>query len=126
MEKEGLDTNKISKTVDNLLSAKQAIDFYKNNSIRKHVSFLSKNKCSVNKKIFLEEAGEIIFKSFSEILSFISGTYYPPRSKKILNLILRLKKDQFIKSTLGGCVIEVKNNFILISKEVKIKKYSIG
>ena len=122
MEKEGLDTKKIIKTVDNLLSANQALDFYKNKSIRKHVSFLSKNKCIISKKIFLEEAGEIIFKSFSDILSLISGTYYPPRSKKVLNLIERLKKDNFAKSTLGGCFVEIKNNFILISKELKIKK----
>jgi len=122
MEKEGLDTQKIIKTVDNLVSANQALNFYKNKSLYKHSSFLSKNKCLINKKIFLEEAGEIIFKSFSDILLLVSGTYYPPRSKKIINLISRLKKNKFIKSTLGGCIIEEKDNFILVSKEVKSKK----
>ena len=47
----------------------------------------------------------------------MSGTYYPPRSKKIISLIDRVKKAKFNKSTLGGCVIEKKDNFILISKE---------
>ena len=70
----------------------------------------------------MEEAGEIVFKSFSDILSLVSGTYYPPRSKKITNLIVRIKKGKFVKSTLGGCVIEEKNNFILISKESRVKK----
>ena len=83
---------------------------------------MSKNKCIINKKIFSEEASEIIFKSFSDILSLVSGAYYPPRSKKIINLISRLKKDKFIKSTLGGCIVEEKDNFILISKELKIRK----
>ena len=46
-------------------------------------------------KIFTDEAGEIIFKSFSDTLSLVSGTYYPPRSKKILNLINRIKKTKF-------------------------------
>jgi len=32
-----------------------------------------------------------------------------------------LKKTKFNKSTLGGCVIEKKDNFILISKEQRIK-----
>ena len=86
------------------------------------VSIISKNKCLINKKIFSEEAGEIIFKSFSDILSLVSGTYYPPRSKKVVSLIERLKNDQFIKSTLGGCIIEEKDNFILISRELKIRK----
>ena len=53
---------------------------------------LSKNKCLINKQIFSEEAEEIIFKSFSDILSLVSGTYYPPRSKKVINLIGRVKK----------------------------------
>ena len=122
MEKEGLDTKKIIKTVDNLMSANQALNFYKNKALYKHASFVSKNKCLINKQIFLDEAGEIIFKSFSDILSLVSGTYYPPRSKKIINLIDRLKKDKFTKSTLGGCIVEEKDNSVLISKEFKIKK----
>ena len=122
MEREGLDTRKITKTIKNLISANQAINFYKNKALYKHVSFLSKNKCLINKQIFSEEAGEIIFKSFSDILSLVSGTYYPPRSKKVINLIDRIKKNKFTKSTLGGCVVEEKDNFILISKELKMKK----
>jgi len=126
MEREGLDTKKIIKTVDNLVSANQALNFYKNKALYKHVSFVSKKRCLINRKIFSDEAGEIIFKSFSDILSLVSGTYYPPRSKKITNLINRLKKDKFTKSTLGGCVVEEKDSFILISKEMKTKKNTIS
>ena len=97
-------------------------NFYKNKALYKHVSFLSKNKCLMNKQIFSEEAGEIVFKSFSAILSLISGTYYPPRSKKILNLISRLKGKKFDKCTLGGCIVEDVDNFISVSKEQKVKK----
>ena len=122
MEKEGLDTKKIIKTVDNLFSANQAINFYKNKALYKHASFVSKNRCLINKQIFFEEANEIIFKSFSDILSLVSGKYYPPRSKKIINLIVRLKKHKFVKSTLGGCIIEQENNFIAISKELNLRK----
>ena len=124
MEKEGLDTKKIIKTVDNLFSADQALNFYKNKALYKHASFVSKNKCLINKKIFSEEAQEIIFKFFYDILPLVSGTYYPPRSKKVVNLINRLKSDKFAKSTLGGCIIEEKDNFILISKEPRIGKMS--
>ena len=122
MEQEGLNTKKIIHTMDNLLSANQALNFYKNKAIYKHASFLSKNRCLVSDKIFFDESSEIIFKFFSDILSLVSGTYYPPRSRKIINLISRLKKQAFNKSTLGGCIIEKKHNFILISKELGIKK----
>ena len=47
--------------------------------------------------VFAEESEEIIFKFFSDILSLISATYYPPRSKKVINLIDRLKKNKFTK-----------------------------
>ena len=122
MKKEGLDTSKIIKTVNNLLSANKALNFYKNKALQKYASFLSKNKCLINTKIFSEEAGEIIFKSFSDILSLVSETYYPPRSKKIINLIDNINKTKFNKSTLGGCVIEKKDSFIIISKEPKVEK----
>ena len=122
MEKEGLDTDNIIKSVNNLLSANKSLNFYKNKALHKHVSFLSENKCFISKQIFNEESGEIIFKSFSDILSLVSGTYYPPRSKKVLNLINRLKKTKFKKSTLGGCVIEKNNDIVSISKELGIKK----
>ena len=72
--------------------------------------------------MFTEEAEEIVFKSFSDILSLVSGNYYPPRSKKIINLINRIKKTQYLKSTLGGCVIEKKDNFLTIIKEEKALK----
>ena len=117
MEKEGLDTKKIMKTVDNLLSADQALNFYKNKALYKHASFVSKNKCLINKKIFSEEAEEIIFKSFSDILCLISEKYYPPRSAKINSLINRAKKSNFNKCTLGGCIIEKKDSFFRITKE---------
>ena len=126
LEKEGLDTKKIINTVNNLFSANKALNYYKSKSLNKHVNFFSKNKCLISKNIFLEEAGEIIFKSFSEILSLISGSYYPPRSKKITSLIKRTKKSNFRKSTLGGCIIEKKDRFILISKEPIFKKRSIN
>jgi len=122
MEQEGLDTSKIIKTINNLLSANKSINFYKNKALYKYVSFLSNNECLINTQIFSEESGEIIFKSFSDILSLVSGTYYPPRSKKIINLINRAKKTKFKKSTLGGCTVEKKGSLISIAKEKKIKK----
>jgi tRNA(Ile)-lysidine synthase len=122
MEKEGLSTDKIIKTINNLLSANQAINFYKKKALFKYVTFTPKNNCLINEEIFYDESTEIVFKCFSDILSLISATYYPPRSKKIINLIKRLKNDKFTKSTLGGCIIEKKDSFISVSKETRGRK----
>ncbi len=122
MKKEGLDSDKIIKTINNLLSANTALNFYKNKATFKYVSFLSKNKCLINKQLFNQEASEIVFKSFSDVLSLVSGSYYPPRSRKIIDLINRIKQIKFNKSTLGGCVIEKKDGFVSISKELKVNK----
>ena len=36
--------------MENLLSANKALNFYKNKAIYRHASFVSKNKCLINKK----------------------------------------------------------------------------
>ena len=122
METEGLNTRNIIKTINNLLSANKSLNHYKNKALYKHVSFISKNKCLINQQIFLEESQEIIFRCFSDILSLVANKYYPPRSKKIMNLINRIQKTKYHKSTLGGCIIEKKDNFLKISKELKVQK----
>tara|TARA_Y100000590_G_scaffold300982_1_gene339318 strand:- start:1292 stop:2347 length:1056 start_codon:yes stop_codon:yes gene_type:complete len=122
MKEEGFNTSNIVKTVNNLMLANKALNFYKNKALYKYVSFVNKNKCLVNQEILTNEAQEIIFKSFSDILSLVSGKYYPPRSKKIISLLKRLRGNKYNKSTLGGCVIEKKDSFLVISKETKAIK----
>ncbi len=125
MASEGLDTSKIIKTINNLSSSYDAINFYKKRAIKKYVKFIKENKCLINRNLFLNESGEIIFKLFSDILSLVSGSYYPPRSKKIISLIKKIKTKKIVKLTLGGCIIESKSNFITIFKEPKAKKISV-
>ncbi len=117
LDKEGLDTGKIIRSINNLVLANKALTFYKNKALHKHVSFSSKKKCVINTKILSEEPDEIIFKSFADIFSLIGGSYYPPRSKKIVDLINRIKRKKYKKSTLGGCIVDKKDGSILISKE---------
>ena len=50
----------------------------------------------------------------------LTNSYYSPRSKKILNLIVLIKKKKKLKSTLGGCLILTEKNQIILYKETKI------
>ena len=74
-------------------------------------------KASLNLKKFANEPKEIKFKIFNTLLKNTAKSYYPPRSRKVLNLIRRFENKSFTKSTLGGCIFERKKNFLLISRE---------
>ena len=115
-DKEGFDVKKIIKTVSNLSVAKNALEFYKKKSVDRHVKFI-KNQCVINMGLFKNEAEEIVFRSFCEAFSLFTKSYYPPRSKKIVDLIKRIKNKEFKKCTLAGCVIEKSKGLILIRKE---------
>ena len=56
-----------------------------------------------------------------ERIKHISKNYYPPRARKVLNLISRIKSEKEIKVTLGGCLINKRQNNLIISKE-ELKK----
>ena len=75
--------------------------------------------------MFKKEPKEVKFKIINNIVRNRASSYYPPRSKKVSNLINRLKKSEFSKSTLGGCIIEKKESIIIISKESKVNKMPI-
>ena len=82
----------------------------------------SKNSCTIDSKLFVKEANEVIFKLMADVLSLVSGSYYPPRSKKILHLINQLQYSKFKKCTLGKCIFEKKGSLILVTREIKIKR----
>ena len=58
-----------------------------------------------------------MFRSLNFIFTRISKKNYPPRGKKTIYLILKIKGKNFKKITLGGCLIEKINKTIIISKE---------
>ena len=69
----------------------------------------------------LAENKEIQLKVFSNCIRNFSKSYYPPRAKKIIYLLNRIKSDEKLKATLGGCVIQKIKDNLVISKE-KLKK----
>ena len=79
------------------------------------------NIITINLKKFLIENSEIQLKIFGNCIKKISKNYYPPRAKKILNLLNRIGSSQKLKATLGGCVINIDKKKLTISKE-KLKK----
>ena len=69
----------------------------------------------------MSENEEIQLKIFGNCIKNISRSYYPPRAKKIVNLLNEIKINKSFRRTLGGCVIKKNHNNLAITKE-KLKK----
>ena len=69
-----------------------------------------------------------MFRSFSKILQLVGKKYFPPRGKKITNILENLESKITFKSTLekkdliyiskkGNCVIKKINRTVIVYKE---------
>ena len=69
-------------------------------------------------KDFFLNPDEIVLRSIIVILKKINNKFYPPRGKKIKNLIIKnFGKNSLKKVTLGGCIFEKVGETLIISKE---------
>jgi hypothetical protein len=119
LKSQGLDFNKLKLTLNNLSSTNKAINQIIDKNISENV-ILDKKKYLISSK-FLSLPDEVVFRSLSILIKKISKKYYPPRGKKIINLINELKHRDQLKATLGGTIIEKIHNSLVVSKE-KTKK----
>ena len=117
---EGLDFKKLNLTINNLASSNKSINTIVDYNINKNVIFVQK-KYLINSEFFLMPE-EVILRSLSILLKNISKKNYPPRGKKLIHLIRDIKKNQYIKATLGGTIIEKIRNSVTVLKE-KTKKH---
>ena len=49
----------------------------------------------------------------------VGKKYYKVRGKKLDKVILGIKSNNFLKVTLGGCIIEKVNQTVILTKESK-------
>ena len=66
---------------------------------------------------FFKQPHEIVFRSLTFIINIIGGKYYSPRGKKIDMIINKINNKELSKVTLGGCIIEMQHETVIISKE---------
>ncbi len=117
LENEGLDQKKFIKTIQNLKRSNDVIDYYVNKNLEENTFFSSKEKQLIIKNEFFEQPYEVVFRSLSNSLNFVSKKYYAVRGKKIDKIIADIRKSSFFRSTLGGCLIKKVNQTVIISKE---------
>ena len=119
LKDQGLDFKKLQLTLKNLSSTNKAINHIVDKNITENVIY-SKNKYLINSNFF-SLSDEIVFRSLSKLLKNISQRNYPPRGKKIMNLINEFANKDHFKATLGGTIIEKIHNSVVVIKE-KTKK----
>ena len=116
LKSKGIDPNQIFRSIENISSTKIAINFYVKQSLKKFVKF-RKKETIFDLSMFQKEPVDVKFKIINTIVKNRTAKYYPPRAKKVLNLINRFKSKSTQKSTLGGCIFEKRKNFVHVTKE---------
>ncbi len=116
-QKEGFEKDKLLLTLNNLQKSNLAISFYVNENKRLN-SFFDKNKKRlILEKNFFIQPYEIVFRSFSDSITFIGKRYNAVRGKKIDNILDKIGKNSFKSETLGGCIIKKSQQTVIITKE---------
>ena len=116
LEKSGIHHNQIMQSINNLASTRDTLNNYLERVVKSCIK-RKKNETLINlKKLFLE-SNEIKLKALGYAIRDFSNTYYPPRSKKILNALKRLDSTRRVKLTLAGCFLEKSGDYLSIRKE---------
>ena len=117
LEKEGLDIKKLELTINNLKDSDKSIKFYVDRNLKKNVVFLKKKNIYILNYNFFDQSHEIIFRSLTSLIQRLGKKHYPVRGKSINELIKKINKNSFTRTTLGGCYVERANKTIIISVE---------
>ena len=117
LKAENFDLKKLKLTLKNLNKSDQAIEYYVKKNIDENCKYLIKKRKIILSENFFQNSEEIVFRSLNYIFTKISKKNYPPRGKKMLDLVLRINSKNFKKTTLGGCLIEKINKTVMICKE---------
>ena len=115
LENKGIEYKQIIKSIKNLASSRDTLDYhfdkiYQDLLIKKkeRIFFPIKKYKSLNKEMRMR----VLDRSIKEI----SKSYYPPRSKKIMNLDINLHSNKSLKLYLAGCSIFKEKKLIIIKK----------
>ena len=118
LETSGINYDQVIKSIKNLASSKDTLDQYFN-QIYKNIINKKKGEIKIDLQIFNKINQEMKMRVFKKAIKDTTKAYYAARSKKIFNLIDRIKAKKNAKLTLGGCIISRGKNHINLKKEIK-------
>jgi tRNA(Ile)-lysidine synthase len=115
-EKSGIDLDRVNHSIKNLAASRDILNSYIQ-GIEKKCVLKRKNQIFINLNFFLKEKQDIQLKILGNCIKQTSKAYYPPRAKKVINLLQKIRSKSFLKATLGNCFIEKKEKNLIIRKE---------
>ena len=116
LEKSGITYEQIIKSINNLALSKATLDDYFK-KIFQDIITKTKKEILINFDKFDGLNNEIKIAIINESIKKLKNNYYDPRSKKVENLIKNIKKSNFKKSTLGGCIFAIKKDKLCLKIE---------
>ncbi len=118
LKSEGLSLDKLRLTIDNLSDSNFTINYYVNENIEQNSNYLYQKNCYILNKNFFEQPHEITFRSLVNLIRKIGNKYYPPRGKKIDQLLSKIRSGEVKKINISGCIIEkISNSFIIYEEK---------
>ena len=115
-EKSGIDLDRVNHSIKNLAASRDILNSYIQR-IEKKCVLKRKNQIFINLNFFLKEKQDIQLKILGNCIKQTSKAYYPPRAKKVINLLQKIRSKSFLKATLGNCFIEKREKKLIIRKE---------
>ena len=116
LEKSGIKYEKIFKSIQNLSLSKNTIDRYLN-KIFKELIKKANREISINFRKYKDLSNDTKMALINESIKQLKNNYYDSRSRKVENLIRNLNKNDFKKSTLGGCIFFKKGDNLCLKIE---------
>jgi len=115
-EKSGIDLDRVHHSIKNLAASRDILNSYIK-SVEKKCVLKKRNQILINLDSFSKEKQEIQLKILGNCIKQTSKAYYPPRAKKVINLLENIRSKSILKATLGNCLIEKKEKNLIIRKE---------
>ena len=113
----GFDKKKFQLTLENLKRSDKTIRFYVEKNKKINSMMNQKKKELILKRDFFDNSYEVVFRSLSDLIHFIGKKQNAVRGKKIDNILDKIKNKRLFKETLGGCVIKMVNQTVILTKE---------
>ena len=118
LEKSGINYDQIFKSINNLATSRDTLDYYFKEIYRNLTDKKKKILC-INLLKFKQINQEMKLMVLSKAIKDFTNSYYAVRSNKIIRLIDKIETKKNAKFTLGGCIILVKKKHIILEKENK-------
>ena len=113
----GFDKKKFQLTLENLKRSDKTIRFYVEKNKKINSTMNQKKKELILKRDFFDNSYEVVFRSLSDLIHFVGKKQNAVRGKKIDNILVKIKNKRLFKETLGGCVIKMVNQTVILTKE---------